>query len=104
MVSGWIRGGGWGLRSLCLVLLGLALVALSAVDVDGDPTTTNLPPVVLASDVGVRAKDDASDTAAELDSPASQDRLALFRRRLVEWVGKASEHSWHTRVRPIRGP
>jgi len=99
----WCRAVAWLLQSLCLIVLSVALVTVSFVDADGDPTTTNLPSIVLVTKLDISAKDDAGRVSSEPDLPARQRSLASFWRRLVLW-SRASEHSWYQRVLPIRGP
>jgi len=78
-------GGLWSwARLLLLVPLLLLLVFLSAVDVDGDPTTSNLPSVVLLQDSNV-----ASERRSCLDLPAHQPCLSFpvrIRRWIQSWV------------------
>jgi len=86
-----------------LVFLTIGLTAVSAVDADNDPTTTNVPSVVLAVEVYVPAEDDARHAVSEAGVLAGSRKLALFTRRLGEWLG-VTQHRWDLRVRPIRGP
>lgn len=88
---------------LVLVFLTIGLTAVSAVDADNDPTTTNVPSVVLAVEVRVPAEDDARHAESEFGVLAGRRKFAPFARRLGKWLG-VTQHCWDPRIRPIRGP
>lgn len=88
---------------LVLVFLTIGLTAVSAVDADNDPTTTNVPSVVLAVEVRVPADDDARHLESEPGVLAGRRKFATLARRLGERLGVAQDR-WRRRVRPIRGP
>ena len=78
------------LRCAGLPLLVLGLVAATAIDADGDVTTTNLPSIVLVSTRDLHAVDEAATDTPDSDMPTNEKKSpALVRRlrRLVESLG-----------------
>lgn len=93
------------LRCVGLPLLILGLVAATAIDADGDVTTTNLPCVVLPGTRGLQAVDDSETDAPASDVPTCEKKSAVLVRRLhrlVESLGVTGQ--LHRAVRSIRGP
>jgi len=91
------------LRWLFLVCLAAGLTAVSVIDADGDPTTTDVPSVVLAAQAHIPAKDEASHSGSQPNVPDGRKKLTVLCRRVGEWLG-VGQHRWNLRVRPIRGP
>jgi hypothetical protein len=98
--------GAGALRLLWLVFLVFGLTAVSAVDVDGDPATTNVPSVVLSVETRLAATDETRRARSEAGVRADPRRWVSRRRRIHRClgVGAVHPHRWHRRVRPIRGP
>ncbi len=87
--------------SVFALIVGLTTVA--AIDADGDPATTNTPPVVLASVV------DCAETRAATEEPSTG--TGNLPRDLDRREGRTSrvvhallQSLFHPRVNPIRGP
>jgi hypothetical protein len=86
-----------------LVFVVTGLIAVSVVDVDGDPTTTNVATVVLSGEAPVVAEDDARRSPPAPDGPMRAGTSTRFARAVGRWFGEG-RHRWMARVRPIRGP
>ena|ERR1700733_12746781 len=97
------RTGGRFLRSILLGLLIGGVVAVSVVDADGDPMTTNVPSVVLTAEADVATEDDGSHAESEPAILAVYSSLARLRRTVGVWLG-VGRSRWRPRVNPIRGP
>ncbi len=69
-----------------LVLVGLALGVATAVDVDADPSTPNLPDIVL---VEMPVADDS--TVCDLDGPTGEPAVAARARRRAFHFTRAAE-------------
>jgi hypothetical protein len=82
-----------------LFLIG-GLTVISVIDVDGDPTTINTPPVVLAAGVEIA---DAQATREEPPADASEtpDRVVGRAYRSLQAIVRTL---WRPRAHPIRGP
>jgi hypothetical protein len=90
-------------RCLWLIFAVTGLLWASVMDADGDPTTTNLPSVVLIAKAADRAQDDASMAAPGPLAGVRPTSFALLCRRIGRSLGVVGYRS-HSRVRPIRGP
>jgi hypothetical protein len=97
------RTGGRLLRSILLGLLIGGVVAVSLVDADGDPMTTNVPSVVLAAEADIPTEGEVSHVASEPTASAFYSRLVRSRRTVDLWLGMGQSR-WLPRVHPIRGP
>ena len=95
--------GGLLLRLAGLMLLVSGLIATLVIDVDGDPTTTNIASVVLSVETSTVSNGDASHETAEPDITRSRKRRTWFSRTIGTWLG-VGQHRWHPHIRPIRGP
>jgi len=94
--------GGRILRFVFLIFLAAGLTAVSAIDADGDPATTNLPPVVMVSEMAHDPKQiDAS--SIDPDEGLAAKAFSLLHARLVTILSRTRLHV-HTRTRPLRGP
>jgi hypothetical protein len=91
------------MRAVFLVALSFVLVTFSAIDIDGDPTTTNLPSVALncSADLDAERPEGRSDVPPE-DSPPAVLRARLSR-RLQQWMSQRGQEL-HLRALSIRGP
>jgi hypothetical protein len=87
-------------RSLWLLALVLSLAAVAAVDVDGDPTTSNVTSVVVMADGAVE------DVAvADASSPVvASVRLRRGYPRAIAVYLLRVRSLWAPRTRSIRGP
>ena len=74
----WIGGAGWIMRVFGLVFVVAGLMAVSVVDVDGDPTTTNVATVVLSGEAPVAAEDDARPSPPAPDGAMRAGRSTRF--------------------------
>ena len=99
----WLGGGEWIGRVVGLVFVVAGLLAVSVVDVDGDPTTTNVATVVLVGEVGVADEDANRGTPPNSAAPVRANLLMRLRRAVGRWLGEG-RYRWIARVRPIRGP
>jgi hypothetical protein len=86
---------------LGVVFVVLALLAVSVIDADGDPTTTNLPSIVLAD--RVTTEHDAILGRSNRRARAGRKVIAPLCRRLGALLIVPAERC-HARVQPIRGP
>jgi hypothetical protein len=83
-----------------LIFLVLTLAVITAVDVDGDPATSNVTSIVLAD------RPTAVEMRAEEDLPAPPDLCGVQTRprgsliRLCHWARVL----WNSHTHPIRGP
>jgi hypothetical protein len=87
----------WAAWTLFLIV---GLTTVTVIDVDGDPTTNNTPPVVLASGVQVaeaRVTNDDSSTSSSESFGSTRGRLRDVLQAIVRTL-------WHPRNHPIRGP
>jgi hypothetical protein len=96
--------GGRILRFVVLLLLSVALTAVSVIDADGDPATTNLPPVTLVSEIA-QDPEQIKCSSSSLDSgdPSGARAFALLRVR-ISTILSHTRFRFHTRARPLRGP
>lgn len=94
---------GSGLRIAWNLLLVVGLILFNGVDYDGDPTTSNGPPVVLTAGIGASYREE-EEAQLPLPSAASpcHARKRLWRRARC-WQRRARA-IWYRRIRPIRGP
>ncbi len=90
------------MRLVGLLVLVLGLLVVLVVDVDGDPSTTNVTSAVLGDETAVAAHTDACHDATEPTEAVGRRKLCVLRRKVGEWLG--NQHRWHPRVGPIRGP
>jgi hypothetical protein len=92
------------LRFILLVFLAAGLMAVSVIDADGDPATTNLPPVTLVRE---KADDpeqiDASSDALDSDDDSGAKSFSLLHARLSRILSRPKLNR-RTRARPLRGP
>ena len=96
---------GRALRCIGLPLLILGLMAVTAIDADGDLATSNLPSVVLPGARDLQAVGDSQADTSDLGIPPSAlESAGLVRRfrRLLESLGITGQ--LHLAVRSIRGP
>jgi len=84
------------------LFLVMVLVILTAVDADGDPLTSNFPPIVLETKASVRncAKVDIRSRGTDDDDPIGRVRIS---RELKQRIRSLRERRLTT-VRLIRGP
>jgi hypothetical protein len=99
----WLGGEEWIGRVVGLVLVVAGLLAVSVVDVDGDPTTTNVATVVLVGEVAVADEDAIRRTPSDSAAPVGAKLLMRLRRAVNRWLGEG-RYRWIARVQPIRGP
>ncbi len=99
----WLGGGEWIGRVVGLVLVVAGLLAVSVVDVDGDPTTTNVATVVLVGELAVADEDTIRRTPPNSAAPVRANLVMRLRRAVGRWLGEG-HHRWIARVQPIRGP
>ena len=99
----WMGDTGWIVHVFGLVLVVVGLVTVSIVDVDGDPTTTNVATAVLSGEAPVAAEDDARLTPQAPHGSRRAGAVPRFARAVGRWTGEG-RHRWMVRVRPIRGP
>ncbi|HEY5024206.1 MAG TPA: hypothetical protein VII76_04450 [Acidimicrobiales bacterium] len=92
----------WARHWVFLAFAVVGLIAVLVVDADGDPTTTNVPSVVLSVEAPAPVDDDAHHTGTDPKSKVVATS-SLLCRRVGEWSTRAQQR-WHRRVRPIRGP
>jgi hypothetical protein len=92
------------LRLVWLVFLVFGLMSVSVVDADGDPSTTNLPSVVLAVETRRPARDDTRRDLSDVDVDRERTTWPWLARRARRLGVGAGQHGGHPRVRPIRGP
>ena len=93
-----------GIRLLGLTLLVMVLAVVAVTDVDGDPTTSNTCFTMLAADAGVGER---RDVAAPRHSERPASRAVTAFGALVNWAGRwlsTARSSWHPDSAPIRGP
>ena len=100
----WRRLGGWLLGLAGLMLLVSGLIATLVIDVDGDPSTTNVASVVFSVETSIVSNGEASHESAEPDITRSRKKRTWFSRTIGAWLGVGHQHRWHPHVRPIRGP
>ena len=86
-----------------LVLILVILGVFPAVDVDGDPTTPNVPTVVLVSETRIPAEDGSVRVKSPHDAVGPCDLLSQFVRHLIESARRA-RHRYRPPVWSIRGP
>jgi hypothetical protein len=99
----WRRPSGWLLRLAGLMLLVSGLIATLVIDVDGDPSTTNVASVVVSVETSIVTNGDASQETTEPGVTRSRKTRTRFSRKVGAWLG-VGQHRWHPHVRPIRGP
>jgi len=91
------------MRLMFLVVLSAVLVVLSVIDIDDDPTTTNLPSVVLSCFVDLDAERPAGRSESPPEETAAAMLWARLRRRLHRWVNQRGQEL-HLHSFFIRGP
>ncbi len=91
------------MRVTGILLLIAGLATMSAIDADGDPTTTNTPPVVLASAVEVTDTRKAGEEPSR-SGDGAQRRPILSESRASRVLRATLGNLWCPRVHPIRGP
>ena len=93
------------LRCAGLPLLVLGLTAATAIDADGDLTTTNLPSIALVSTRRLQAVDRGEFDTRNSDAPTYEKKSAVLVRRLRRLFGSLGvKGQLHLAVRSIRGP
>ena len=83
-----------------ILFLIVGLTTVTVIDVDGDPTTNNTPPVVLTLGDEVaqgRVTNDDSSTSSSESFGRTRDQLRDVLQAIVRTL-------WHPRNHPIRGP
>jgi hypothetical protein len=78
------------------------LMALTAIDGDGDPLTPNFPPIVMEIGAAVRTAPEVAIRSRKPKSVTVAQRLG--RRRMVNRWRYAICQTQFIAVRPIRGP
>jgi hypothetical protein len=98
------RGGpGSVFGCLFLFLVAFGVVVVFAVDTDGDPATTNVPPVVLVGDASVSGSEEPGCTVSEPDAPVAQKTSTVVRRLSALWASVYRPFQ-PSRGLSIRGP
>jgi hypothetical protein len=86
-----------------MMLLVSGLIATLVIDVDGDPSTTNVASVVLSVETSIVTNGDVNYEPTEPGVTRSPKLRTRFSRKVGRWIG-VGQHRWHPHVRPIRGP
>ena len=88
-------------HSILVLFLAMGLMAALVVDADGDPTTVNVPSVVLS----VETSESAEDAPNLAESGSDDSSACSWSRSLIYWLSELLQPRHNARrVLPIRGP
>lgn len=87
---------------MCWLFIALGLLVVTVVDVDGDPTTSNVTSIVLTGATDTDTDGHVVGSHSRKSGPVHRwrDHRPRFVELIVHWVGTW----WRPRGHPIRGP